>query len=131
MRVYAASKVKHAGMWRALRDFGMPIHSSWIDEAGEGQTADHAELAMRCLLEVHETQALILFCEPGDILKGALIEAGAALALGKHVYCVGTCESLSIRTFSKHPNWHEVSTVHEAFMAARRRTWDEMREVKS
>lgn len=118
--VYVASKVKHAGMWRQLRNFGMPINSTWIDEAGEGQTEDHAELASRCLREVQEADALILFCEPGDVLKGALIEAGAALVIGKHVFCIGTCESISTRTFSKHPRWHDCVDVMQAYRQVQR-----------
>ena len=113
-RLYVASKVKHAAMWRDLRKHGALIISSWIDEAGEGETADYGELAQRCLEEIRlKTDRLILFCEPGDLLKGALIEVGAALACGVPVACVGTNESLS-RVFRAHPLWREYRTVEEA-----------------
>lgn len=45
--VYFASKVKHAHRWLALRAAGVKTASSWIDEAGEGETADYAELSER------------------------------------------------------------------------------------
>jgi nucleoside 2-deoxyribosyltransferase len=81
MRVYVASKVKHAEMWRLLR-VRMGIVSTWIDEAGEGQTENYTELAQRCLREVQDSDAVVLFCEPREVLKGALLEVGAALAYG-------------------------------------------------
>lgn len=116
MKFYVASKVKHAEFWKMLRRT-IDITSTWIYEAGQGQTADHAELAQRCLDEIAQADALILLCSPGDILKGASIEAGMALALGKPVFCVGTCETLS-KTFTKHPLWHESESVYDAVIDA-------------
>ena len=111
-RVYVASKVMRAPMWRLLRRH-MNIVSSWIDEAGEGQTADYSELAARCLSEIKSAAAFVLYCEPPDLLKGALLEAGAALAFGVPVYCVGDCPSIS-RVFRRHPLWTTCLCLHEA-----------------
>jgi hypothetical protein len=113
MRVYTASKVKHAPLWVRLRDEGLHVIATWIDEAGEGQTPDRSELAERCLREVGMADLLLLYCEPDDLLKGALVEAGAALALGKPVLCVGTCASIS-RVFVAHPLWRGCATLEEA-----------------
>jgi len=49
--IYIASKSKHAPQWRALRDSGVPIISTWIDEAGEGETLDWTALWKRCIHE--------------------------------------------------------------------------------
>jgi hypothetical protein len=116
-KIYTASKVKHAPMWRDLRSRGAEIVSTWIDEAGEGETADYADLSLRCLAEVVRADCVILYCEPGDVLKGALIEVGAALAVSRPVFCVGECESLS-RVFSRHPLWRSCATVCEALTNA-------------
>ncbi len=116
-RLYVASKTKHAEMWRQLRGNGAPIISSWIDEARRGQTADHAELSERCISEISRASSLLLYCEPEDILRGALIEAGAALTLGKRVFCVGHCESLSV-VFQKHRLWNSCESVRDAIRAA-------------
>lgn len=113
-KIYVASKVKHALFWRTLRSAGFPIISTWIDEAGEGESADYGELAARCIDEVLSSTRVVLYCEDGDILKGALIEVGAALAAGKPVYCVGHCDSVS-RVFREHPRWTNVKSVHDAF----------------
>ena len=115
--IYVASKTKYAEMWRLLRAH-MQINSTWIDEAGEGQTASYSELATRCLNEVEKSCAVVLYCKPGDVLKGALIEVGAALALGIPVYCVGACDSLS-RVFVRHPLWRKCSSLHDATEAIR------------
>jgi nucleoside 2-deoxyribosyltransferase len=112
-KFYVASKVKHAPMWLEIRSQGRQITSTWIDEAGEGQSADYSELSRRCIMEIEAADVVILYCEAGEILKGAMIEAGAALAFGKPVHCVGTCDSLS-RVFNRHPLWRRCRNIDEA-----------------
>lgn len=114
---YIASKTSHAPRWIDLRANGVPFTASWIDEAGEGQSADYAELSERCLAEIGRSAAMILYCEPGELLKGALVEAGAALMAGVPVILVGRCESLS-RVFRKHPLWKEMESLPEALALA-------------
>jgi hypothetical protein len=84
--IYVASRAsipERAEMWRAYRDDGWPISSSWIDEDGEGQTEDFGDLWTRICCEVTSAKALILYAETGDFpLKGALVEVGMALAAG-------------------------------------------------
>lgn len=113
--IYIASKTKHAEKWRARRLGGLPINSTWIDEAGVGETACFADLWTRCIREATSAKALVIYCEPGDVLKGAFVEAGAALAAGVPVYAVG-CDGFS---FVSHPNVTRCSDVDAAFAAAR------------
>lgn len=108
--IYTASKTTQAWRWRELRHKGYNIIATWIDEAAEGQSADYADLAQRCIEEAAAADITILYCQPGDILKGALLEVGAALAAGKEVRCVGDCESIS-RVFRKHPRWIECDSL--------------------
>lgn len=118
MKIYIASKTKHAGHWLKLRVM-KPDHtftSTWIDEACEGQTRDYSELATRCLADVAQSDYLLLYCAAGEILKGALIEVGAALALGKEVRCVGDSGNLS-RVFARHPLWRWFSSIDAALSA--------------
>jgi hypothetical protein len=57
--------------------------------AGEGETANMSELWARIQREIESCERLVLYAEPEDLpLKGALIEAGIALALGKPVFVV-------------------------------------------
>ena len=115
MKIYTASKTAHAEKWRALRH-DHDVTASWIDQAGERHAADYSELAARCITDIESADILLLYCEPGELLKGALIEAGIALALGKQIRCVGECASLS-RVFNRHPLWRQFAAVREALNA--------------
>lgn len=117
--VYFASKVKHAHRWQALRAAGVKTASSWIDEAGEGETADYSELSERCLREIKSASRLVLYCESHEILKGAILEAGAALMAGIPVFLVGECASLS-RVFRGHRLWHECESIEDAISSPAR-----------
>jgi hypothetical protein len=87
--IYIASRAslpERSAMWRAFRRDGVDITSSWIDEAGEGETDNFAELWNRIRREVAQSDRLVLYAEQGDFpLKGALIEVGMALAYGLRV----------------------------------------------
>jgi hypothetical protein len=95
----------------------MPICATWIDEAGEGESASLEDLARRCIQEATTASALVLYSEPDDVLKGGLIEVGAALAAGVPVHSVGISANWSV-TFACHPLWTVHQTLHDAFMAA-------------
>ena len=77
-RTYIASKSFHGHRWKELRAQGCRIVSTWIDECGAGETDDFSDLFDRCIREASQADVLILYREDGEILKGALIEAGAA-----------------------------------------------------
>lgn len=89
MKIYIASKTIHAERWQALRAQGVNIISSWIDEMKVGPK-DLTAIARRCLAECRDCDGLIVYREEGEVLKGAFIEMGAALAAGKPVYLVGS-----------------------------------------
>lgn len=115
LKVYTASKTRHAPMWLRLRDVEhYPIVSSWIDEAGIGETSDWPDLWARCISEASSADVLLVYAEPGDVLKGAWVEVGAALASGKKVFGVG-CEEYSIR----HHKLFETMTLDAALAAIR------------
>ncbi len=114
MKIYIASKTKHAPKWRKLRANGLNIISTWIDEAGAGESIDLSDLAIRCIDEAKSADRLILYCEDADVLKGALIEVGAALAFGVPVFVVGSSYSLQT-ALRHHPLWKKCLTLHEAW----------------
>jgi hypothetical protein len=111
--IYVASKAMHAEKWRLLRARGHCIISTWIDEAGAGESGDYAELAHRCLIEACQARVTLFYCQPGEIHKGALVEVGAALAAGNEVRCVGDCESIP-RVFRKHHRWIQCDSLAAA-----------------
>jgi hypothetical protein len=114
-RIYIASKAKHGDRWRYLRDtHAAPFISTWIEESGAGQTTDWPGLWSRCVREAAGASALVVYREPGEELKGAWIEVGAALASGVPVFAVG-CSEFSIR---HHPMFTECVDIGQAIAAA-------------
>ncbi|GEP11789.1 hypothetical protein [Methylobacterium gnaphalii] len=112
--IYIASKTVHAPRWRGVRAGGVPIISTWIDEAGAGETACFRDLWRRCVAEAARSGALIVYREPGEVLKGAFVEVGAALASQVPVFAVG-CRDLS---FGHHALVTHCDTIERAFNAA-------------
>lgn len=112
--IYIASKTKHADRWRLLRSDGVPIISTWIDEAGVGETADFHDLWSRCLTESASCSVLVSYREPGELLKGGWVEIGAALANGIPVYAVGLEEF----TISGYRGITHFATIEEAIAQA-------------
>ena len=120
--IYIASKTRHAPKWIALRAGGAPITATWIDEAGAGDTLDFSDLWRRCVSEASSGAALILYHEDGDVLRGALVEAGAALASGRLVFLVSPVASGDtgpLGSFMAHRLVTRFSTVDQAIAAAR------------
>ena len=123
-RIYAASRAsvpERPAMWRKWRDAGHAIVSTWIDEAGEGQTADLGELWQRIQAEISSADRLVLYVEESDFpLKGALVEVGMALGMGKEVWIVSPGVELEPRSlrpigsWAKHPRVHFCTDMHDA-----------------
>jgi hypothetical protein len=115
--IYIASKTIHAHRWRALREAGEDIHSTWIDEAGPGESKDLCDLWKRCIEEASYSTALVAYREPGEVFKGGFIEIGAALAHSVPCFIVGFEDTF---TFLHHPSVRVCKTIEEAFELARR-----------
>ena len=113
--IYTASKTKHADKWKAYRSQGYPVISTWIDEAGEGESSCLADLWRRCIEESANAAALVLYAEPDDVLKGAWTELGAALACGVPVFAVG----IEKFTVANHVGITHCATIDEAMRLAR------------
>lgn len=110
--IYVISKVRHAAMWKQYRERGYPIISSWIDDGLETEI-DFSEAWPRYLSEASQAKFAILYVEPGEVLKGGLFEAGAALGNGAIAFCVGEVEAA--RTLRQHPNLRKAFTLQHAF----------------
>lgn len=107
--IYVASRASvpaRGRMWRDYRSAGYPIISTWIDEDGEGATADLGELWSRIIAEVTSAKRLVLYAEPYDLpLKGALVEVGMALAAGVPVVAVLPGIALEPRSMRPIGSW--------------------------
>lgn len=102
-------------MWRRYRAAGAPINSSWIYEAEPGQTQSYKDLWKRCINEASEAFVLIVYAEDNDVLKGAFVEVGAALATGTIVLAVGLPDTLSVLA---HPLVERHPTIDAAMLRA-------------
>ncbi len=114
--IYIASKTKHAERWRLLRANGVPIVSTWIDDAGEGETTDWNDLWERCIAEVKGARAVVLYVEPEETHKGTLIEVGVAIASGVPVFWVGP----EIGSIRRYEYVSACASIEEAFAYALR-----------
>ena len=88
MRIYVASKSRHALWWQALRAADVPIVASWIDWAAnhggaEPSPDDWSRHWQRCVREAGEADVILFVALEGERQCGALIEIGAALSAGK------------------------------------------------
>jgi len=110
-RVYIASKAKYRAEWRALRAKGYDIISRWIDTPDEyiGTTIgesdlDYSDLWTAIVQDVYYCNMLIVVIRPGDVLKGALVEVGIALATDAEIWVVGAQEDIRANgTWVAHP----------------------------
>lgn len=124
--IYVASRAsvpKYPTEWRRLRSQGWPINSSWIDEAGEGETACMSELWKRIEAEVRAARGVVLWAEEEDFpLKGAFIEVGMALGMGKPV-AVYTKTAFDNRNYRPFGSWMNHPLVQRCFSLNSAMTW--------
>tara|TARA_Y100000004_G_scaffold182189_1_gene228662 strand:- start:1442 stop:1930 length:489 start_codon:yes stop_codon:yes gene_type:complete len=117
MKVYVASKVWHAPKWRehldVFKHFNASVTSRWIDYADDSDIVQNrkGELWQHCLEDIQKADAMVVYCERFDEQqRGVLVEAGHAMALGKPVVCINTCETFtacgtSDVAFTRHSLW--------------------------
>jgi hypothetical protein len=121
-----ASLPARSAAWRRLRDVdGWKITSTWIDEAGVGETADLGLLWVRVKAEISRSERLVLYVEPEDFpLKGALVEVGIALAHRIPIRVVAPGVALDPVSFRplgswvRHPSVILCDTMDEALAGA-------------
>lgn len=90
MAFYVASKSKHGPMWQDYRARGVPIVARWIDvwDGGTFTDADGAEHWRKIREDIAACDVLVVYSEPGEIQKGALVEMGIAMGKDKKVIAV-------------------------------------------
>jgi hypothetical protein len=117
--VYVASKTRHADVWKTYRERGLPIVSTWIDEAGAGMTGSVSDLWERCVAECRGAAALVAYAAEEDAgsLEGVLVEVGVALCAGVPVFFHGPI-SRGRFPFTRHPLVTECSSLDEAVQSA-------------
>lgn len=106
IRVYFASKLHHAQKWRDLcaATPHLQAHARWLKHHALG-TTDTSTNARTFWLQdeqdVRDADAVVVYAEPHDHLRGALVEAGMALAYKVPVVVVG--DHPDYGTWQHHP----------------------------
>lgn len=128
IRVYTASKLHHAPMWRSLCASRKDVifHARWLKQVTMG-TPDVPEEAEEFWTQDEEdiasSDGLIVYRADGDVLRGALVEVGMALAKDIPVVTVGELDG----TWMHHPGViARVSTIDEAIKVLRSVAMGEM-----
>lgn len=124
--VSRASLPDRVAAWRRLRDVdGYKITSTWIDEAGPGESRDLPDLWIRIDNEIRRSERLVLYVEMEDFpLKGALVEVGIAIAHQVPIRVVApgvVLDPVSMRplgSWIRHPLVTFASSIEEAMSGA-------------
>jgi hypothetical protein len=118
--IYVSSRSRRGQLWRELRDQGVPIAASWIDESGPGETSDFGDLYNRCTREAARAAVNIWLALPEDApWFGALLEVGATLGSGGQVIIV-TDDVSVVRGWDQHPKVTVIDNLHTACVVAMR-----------
>lgn len=117
IRVYTASKLSTAAFWRDLQKRWNHVifHARWLRHNEIG-TPDELEFAPRFWkedeLDVMHADAVLVYAREGEHLRGALVEAGMAIAYGVSVIVVGKHPDYG--TWQHHPMVTRMDTIESA-----------------
>lgn len=116
IRVYTASKLEQSERWKQLRVDWPEIHFTARWPYMVGQLEDSPSNARLFWLDdeadITSADVVLIFAEKHEHLRGALVEAGMAIALGKRVIVVG--EHTDYGTWQYHPAVIRVKTLTHA-----------------
>lgn len=130
MRVYLASKIKHGDTMfdfhSRLEEEGHIVTSQWYLNPFKGMSEEPAFARMFWKVDekdVASSNVVIVYSENDNDLRGALVEAGMALATGKVVILIG--ESESFGTWQYHPRVFKLEDLYEIpnFLEGLQKLW--------
>ena len=117
LRVYPASKLKHGAMWRKLCEdtSGIFLHARWLkhDRIHTPDTSDQAVMFWpQDVQDIKTADVVFVYAEKDDHLRGALVEAGIAIATGVPVVVIGNHPDYG--TWQYHPLVVRALTIEKA-----------------
>lgn len=114
---YVASKMKHASMWRELYGQHQNVHmvSRWpfLEPFIDATPENGVKFWDTDIADIRDADVLVVYAEEGEHLRGALVEVGVALALGKRVITVG--DHTDYGTWQYHELVANVPTLADVF----------------
>lgn len=120
IRVYTASKLKHAEMLRGLaRDgFHFTARWPWLVNLPAWEAVPASQWQQDNFDDISRSEALLVYVEFGEHLKGGLVEVGVALAYKIPIWVVG--EHTDYSKWRHHPGVHRAGTIDAALAGIRR-----------
>lgn len=121
LKVYIASKMQHAPAWRELYSAYPDVHivSRWpfLEPFIEPTENNGVKFWQTDFEDIAASDVLVVYAEPDEHLRGALVEAGIALGLGKWVVLIG--EHYDYGTWQFHSRVVKANSISHAFTVAR------------
>jgi hypothetical protein len=117
IKVYTASKLDQAQRWKdlALEWTEVKFTARWVSQH-VGSTPDHECFAKvfweHDAEDVFASDVVLVFAESHEHLRGALVEAGMAIAFGREVIVVGSHPDYG--TWQYHPAVYRVPNLDYA-----------------
>lgn len=93
IKIYTASKLRHADFIKSQRMDGFHFCARWLDYVNDRTPVSH--WMDNNFTDIRSSDAVLIYGEEADHLKTALVDAGYAIACGKPVYVIGA-----------HPDYH-------------------------
>lgn len=126
-KVYIASKLSHAERWRKMKSAwltnDLEIISRWIYQAEQEDTALPVDFKVFWSVDEEDVRAadvVVVYGEAHENLRGALVEAGMGIALGKMVVLAGDFDTFG-GSWKNHPNCYCVATLEHVKTLIRNR----------
>lgn len=118
LKIYGASMTQHRGVWTQLARTpqwdGFEFVSRWPIDFGTKRLDSNPDHARQGWIENFEDlvqcDVVLVYFYPGDVLRGALVELGAGIALGKQVILIGNPGG----TWMHHPAVTQVTSLDQA-----------------
>ena len=116
LSIYFASKLDHAQLGQILSNEWSEFRwtARWPKLVGKVSNAPNSASIFwdQDSADIAKSDVVLVYAEAEDVLRGALVEAGMALALDKRVVVIG--ENASYSTWQHHRNVIKVADLTEA-----------------
>lgn len=103
--IYGASRLKHSSMWLELKKTEPDINWTAHWPSIVGKIPDTPEYATAFWIvdynDIVAADAVIVYAELNDPLRGAIFEAGLAIGMGKRVCVIGSVPDYGSWQFSE------------------------------
>lgn len=98
IKVYTSAKVEHADKLKAVNQDGFHFNARWLDTAdvGRQRLKPVTHWQQENFDDITAAHFFLLYVEPGDKLKGSLVEIGYAIGIGKKCWVAGDGHGVDI-----------------------------------